>query len=65
MNDAHRQQPVLMTCVCRLRAGGGHDSCTALTSGPDEPVCTYCAAALHPQHSEFDPIVKRPGVTRV
>jgi len=45
-----------MICSCRLLHG--HDSCSAQTSGPDEPICQFCIAAQHPQQDDFAPIVK-------
>lgn len=56
--DVQRAHPIPMTCACRLRKGGGYDSCQCTTSGPDEPICHFCVIARHHQQDNFDPIVK-------
>jgi hypothetical protein len=57
--EGQRDKPIRMQCVCRLRINEyAHDSCAIITSGPDEPVCEFCAKAQHPKMDTFDPIVK-------
>ena len=56
--DPTRTEASPMACCCRLKAGNGHDSCSARTSGPDEPICTNCVDSGHPESPIFDPIIK-------
>jgi hypothetical protein len=57
-----REQPRRMFCVCVLvmpdPRGLIKDSCAAVTSGPDEPVCQMCVDAGHPDLDNFRPEVK-------
>ena len=55
MAEAKREQdrrPTICCCVV------GKNSCTAFTSGPDEPICVGCVRNKHPEHEFFEPRIK-------
>jgi len=64
VSEPTRAHPRRTICVCRLKIGDRPegpvwDSCTAHTSGPDEPVCRNCEESGHPTSEHFDPIIKK------
>ena len=57
--EAEREGLIETTCVCRLQVSEtGFDSCGALTSGPDEPLCDMCVRNEHAEEPNFAPIIK-------